>query len=261
MGRRIVAIFAAVAVALVGVAAVLLYARGADARAVASQQPTNVYVVQSVVPAGTTLKDAVQNGLIIKTSVAAKGVPAGALSAVDGSNGGRYATTDIQPGEYVLAARFGAKPVGEKAIEVPAGMVAVSVALGDPARVGTFVTPGSKVVLFDTYAPVAASSSSSSSSASNASAATGQSTRVLLDDVLVIAMGEASLTPAQTTTADGEAAPAPVRGALMTVAVSPADAARLVHGIQTGSLYAALRGTDAKIDLGKVVSEASLFSK
>jgi len=262
MGRRIVAIFAAVAVALVGVAAVLLYARGADARAVASQQPTNVYVVQSVVPAGTTLKDAVQNGLIIKTSVAAKGVPAGALSAVDGSNGGLYATTDIQPGEYVLAARFGTKPVGEKAIEVPAGMVAVAVSLPDPARVGTFVTPGSKVVLYDTFTPVAANTSSSSSStAANASAATAQTTRVLLDDVLVIAMGEASLTPAQTTTADGEAAPAPVRGALMTVALSPADAARLVHGVQTGTLYAALRGTDAKIDLGKVVSEASLFSK
>jgi len=260
MGRRIVAIFAAVAVALVGVAAVLLYARGADARAVASQQPTNVYVVQSVVPAGTTLKDAVQNGLIIKTSVAAKGVPSGALSAVDGSNGGLYATTDIQPGEYVLAARFGTKPVGEKAIEVPAGMVAVSVALPDPARVGTFVTPGSKVVLYDTFTSVAASSASTKT-IGGAAAAAGQSTRVLLDDVLVIAMGEASLTPAQTTTADGEAAPAPVRGALMTVAVSPADAARLVHGIQTGSLYAALRGTDAKIDLGKVVSEASLFSK
>ncbi|MGO4343455.1 Flp pilus assembly protein CpaB [Pedococcus sp. 2YAF34] len=259
MGRRIVAIFAAVAVALVGVAAVLLYARGADARAVASQQPTNVYVVQSVVPAGTTLKDAVQNGLIIKTSVAAKGVPAGALSAVDGSNGGLYATTDIQPGEYVLAARFGTKPVGEKAIEVPAGMVAVSLTLPDPARVGTFVTPGSKVVLFDTYTPVAGSASSSKSTGS--AAAVGLSTRVLLDDVLVIAMGEASLTPAQTTTADGEPAPAPVRGALMTVALSPADAARLIHGIQTGSLYAALRGTDAKIDLGKVVSEASLFSK
>jgi pilus assembly protein CpaB len=261
MGRRIVAIFAAVAVALVGVAAVLLYARGADARAVASQQPTNVYVVQSVVPAGTTLKDAVQSGLIIKTSVAAKGVPAGALSAVDGSNGGLYATTDIQPGEYVLAARFGTKPVGEKAIEVPAGMVAVSVSLPDPARVGTFVTPGSKVVLYDTYTAVAARPASSGASIGGAAAANAQSTRVLLDDVLVIAMGEASLTPAQTTTADGEAAPAPVRGALMTVAVSPADAARLVHGVQTGSLYAALRGTDAKIDLGKVVSEASLFSK
>jgi pilus assembly protein CpaB len=52
-----------------------------------------------------------------------------------------------------------------------------------------------------------------------------------------------------------------VLGALMTVAVTPADATRLVHAIQTGNLYAALRGTDAKIDLGKVVSEASLFSK
>ena len=50
MGRRIVAILAAAVVALVGVTAVLLYARGADARAVASQQPANVYVVKSWCP-------------------------------------------------------------------------------------------------------------------------------------------------------------------------------------------------------------------
>lgn len=261
MGRRIVAIFAAAVVALLGVAAVLLYAKSADSRAVASQQPRNVYVVKTVVPAGTTLKDAVQNGLIIKTSLAAKGVPAGALSAVDGVNGGLYALSDIQPGEYVLNARFGAKPVGQKAIEVPAGMVAVSVALADPARVGTFLTPGSKVVLYDTYTPVGGGSNASSGATSNPK--TAERTQVLLDDVLVIAMGEASLTPVAPATAGaagGAAAPAPVRGALMTVAVSPADAPRLVHGIQTGNLYAALRGTDAKIDLGKVVTETSLFA-
>ena len=258
MGRRLVAIFAAALVALVGVTAVLLYARGADARAVAAQQPTSVYVVKSIVPAGTTLKDAVQNGLIVKTSVAAVGVPIGALAGVDGSNGGLYATTDIQPGEYVLSDRFGVKPVGQKAIEVPAGMVAVSVQLSDPARVGTFLTPGSKVVLYDTFAPVAAAKTSTASTDTTSG---GQSTRVLLDDVLIIAMGQASLTPAAAPVAGEEAAPAPVLGALMTVAVTPADATRLVHGIQTGTLYAALRGTDAKIDLGKVVSEASLFSK
>jgi pilus assembly protein CpaB len=260
MGRRLVAIFAAALVALVGVTAVLLYARGADARAVAAQQPTSVYVVKSIVPAGTTLKDAVQNGLIVKTSVAAVGVPIGALAGVDGSNGGLYATTDIQPGEYVLNDRFGVKAVGEKAIEVPAGMVAVSVQLSDPARVGTFLTPGSKVVLYDTFAPVAAVAAKASTSSTDA-APSGQSTRVLLDDVLIIAMGQASLTPAAAPVAGEEAAPAPVLGALMTVAVTPADATRLVHGIQTGTLYAALRGTDAKIDLSKVVSEASLFSK
>jgi pilus assembly protein CpaB len=257
MGRRLVAIFAAALVALLGAVAVLLYAKGADSRAIAAQQPTNVYVVKTIVPAGTTLKDAVQNGLIIKTSVAAKGVPIGALSGVDGSNGGLFALSDIQPGEYVLGDRFGVKPVGTKAIEVPAGQVAVSITLSDPARVGTFVTPGSKVVLYDTYTPVAKASASSS----DTPAATSQATQVLLDDVLVIAMGEASLTPAAPTTGEGDEAAAPVPGALMTVAVTPADAVRLVHGIQTGSLYAALRGTDAKVDLGKVVSEATLFSK
>lgn len=255
MGRRIVAIFAAALVALIGVAAVMLYVRGADERAIASQQPRDVYVVKTVVPAGTTLKDAVQNGLMVKTSVAAKGVPAGALTEVDGSNGGLFALSEIQPGEYVLADRFGVKPVGTKAIEVPAGQVAVSISLSDPARVGTFVTPGSHVVLFDSYQSDASTSADSKAT----TAAKGTQTRVLLDDVQVIAMGEVSLTPTAPA-ADGEAAAAPVPGALLTVAVTPADAVRLVHGIQTGSLYAALRGTDAKVDLGKVVSEASLFS-
>jgi len=257
MGRRIVAILAAAVIALVGVTAVLLYARGADARAVASQQPANVYVVKSVVPSGTTLKDAVQSGLIIKTSVASKGVPLGALTGVDGGNGGLFALSDIQPGEYVLTDRFGTKPVGQKAIDVPAGQVAVSIALADPARVGTFLTPGSKVVLFDTYTPTETATKTGADATK-----LSQQTRVLLDDVLVIAMGEASLTPTQAPATGEDAASdtAPVRGALMTVAVSPADATRLVHGIQTGNLYAALRGTDPKVDLGKVISEASLFA-
>lgn len=259
MGRRIVAIFAAALVALLGVVAVLMYARGADSRAVASQHPASVYVVKSIVPAGTTLKDSVQSGLIIKTSVAAKGVPLGALSGVDGSNGGLFALSDIQPGEYVLADRFGTKPVGQKAIDVPAGLVAVSIALADPARVGTFLTPGSKIVLFDTYTPT--ETGAKTGSTSGTAKVISQQTRVLLDDVLVIAMGEASLTPAQAPAGEDKAEnTAPVAGALMTVAVTPADANRLVHGIQTGNLYAALRGTDAKVDLGKVVSEASLFS-
>ena len=73
MGRRIVAIFAAAVVALIGVAAVLLYARGADARAVAEQQPKQAYVAKLAVPSGTTLKDAVRSGQLVQTAVAANG--------------------------------------------------------------------------------------------------------------------------------------------------------------------------------------------
>jgi pilus assembly protein CpaB len=79
---------------------------------------------------------------------------------------------------------------------------------------------------------------------------------VLLDDVLVIAVGSTSLTPP----ASGEA-PAPAAGALVTVALPPATAAKLVHGIQTGTLYAGLRGTDTKAGLAQIVSDATLFSK
>ena len=137
------------------------------------------------------------------------------------------AVSDIQPGEYVLAARFGQTPVGTKAINVPAGQVAVSLQLGDPARVGSFVTPGSRVVLFDSFDAPAGSTD------------TGKSTRVLLDDVLVIAIGQTSLTPV----ASDAGAPAPVAesGALMTVAVTPADALHLVHGNQTGQIYGSSR--------------------
>jgi pilus assembly protein CpaB len=127
----------------------------------------------------------------------------------------------------------------------------VSISLADPNRVGTFLTPGSHIVLFDTFDAAAGSSGGDNT--------TSTSTRVLLDDILVIAMGQASLTPAEPADGKDDGA-APVAGALVTVAVTPADAVRLVHGIQTGRLYAALRGNDAKIDLGKVVSQATLFT-
>src|SRR5450759_4745079 len=73
MGRRVLAVLAAILVALIGVIAVVLYANGADARAVAGQQPQTVYVAAQLVPAGTSAADAVARGLIVPTKVAAKG--------------------------------------------------------------------------------------------------------------------------------------------------------------------------------------------
>ena len=81
-------------------------------------------------------------------------------------------------------------------------------------------------------------------------------TQVLLDDVLVIAVGSTSLTPPT-----GGQAQAATAGALVTVALPPATAAKLVHGIQTGTLYAGLSGTDTKANLGQIVSDATLFNK
>jgi len=251
MGRRVFVVLAAVVVALIGVVAVVFYAKGADARAVAGQRPQTVYIAKLLVPSGTTAAEAVATGLIVPTQVAAKGLPIGALSTIDAATGKLLAMTDIAPGEFVVASRFGTTPLGQKAIQVPDGQVAISISLSDPARVGTFVSPGSHIVIYDTYVPAVAGSKSAGASAAKA-------TQVLLDDVLVIAVGTTSLTPAANS--DGETPPV-AAGALVTVALPPETAAKLVHGIQTGVLYAGLRGTDTKTNLTQIVSDATLFSK
>ena len=249
MGRRVMAVLAAMVVGLIGVAAVLLYAMGADSRAVAGQRPQTVFVAQERVPSGTTAADAVAKGLMVPTKIAAKGVPAGALTKVDATNGKLMALTDIAAGEFVVASRFGKTPTGQKAIQVPDGQVAVSVSLSDPGRVGTFVTPGSHIVVYDTYVAAAAP---------GAAAGDAKQTRVLLDDALVIAVGSTSLAPSASV---GGQTQAPTAGALVTVALPPDAAAKLVHGIQTGTLYAALRGTDTQTNLGQVVTDSTMFSK
>ena len=251
MSRRVLAVVAAGVIALIGVGAVLLYAKGADQRAVAGQKPVKVYVAQKLVPAGTSAEEALQEGLIATASVAKVGVPADALRTVDDATGKLLATTDIAPGEFVLASRFGKTPLGQKALQVPDGQVAISVELSDPARVGTFVTSGSHIVIYDSYDPTGKASNGP------------LSTQVLLDDVLVIAVGDSTLQPvqgAQTQQQDqsqGNDKPK----ALVTVALPPAQAARLVHGIQTGELYAGLRGADTRVDTKQIVGTASLFTK
>ncbi|GAA1893652.1 Flp pilus assembly protein CpaB [Lapillicoccus jejuensis] len=258
MKARVLALVVAALLAICGVGAVVLYAQGAAQRALAESQPVAVYVTDKLVPAGTTLGDAVSKGLLQRTSVPRTSAPAGALAEVSTTNRALVAVNDIQPGEFVLSARFTTTAVGEQAISVPQGQVAVAAQLSDPAKVGSFVRPGSRIVVFDTYAAPATTGGAGANPTQGTSTGGGQSTKVLLPDALVIAVGSTSLTPAE----DGAAAPS--SGAdtvLVTLALSPDDAARLVHAIQTGKLYAGLRGTNVDIPASTVVSDGSLFSK
>jgi pilus assembly protein CpaB len=255
MGRRILAILAAAVIALIGAVLVLLYARGADARAVADASPTTVYVSNVVVPAGTTLKDAERLQQITQTQVAAQSVPAGALTTIDDTNSALVALADIPPGQYVLAAAFGETPLGEKALQVGAGKLAVSVALSDPARVGSFVTPGSYLTIFMTY-QLKQLSTTAEAKVFNDQDVKG--TSVLLDNIKVIGMGDSSLTPQPTAEGDDQSK-ANVPGFLVTLEVTPEQATRLVHAINNYELYAGLRGSEVKVDPKLAVNDLTLL--
>jgi pilus assembly protein CpaB len=256
MTRRIIAVAAALVLAVLGGALVISYATTADQRAIANAEPRRVWVSEQVVPVGTTLKDAQRTDLISEATVPAGAMPTGALTEITPENSSLLALSDIQPGEYLLDARFGTTPAGEKAIEVPSGMLAVSVELNDPARVGKFVTPGSQIAVYSSYR-IKALGNDERSRLINGNDVKG--TSVLLDDVQVIGMGDSALMapPGDTDQETQRQSPS----FLVTVAVTPKQANRLIHGINEYTLYAALRGSDVKIDPKAQVNDLTIFEE
>lgn len=254
MNRRFVAVLVAILLAIAGSVLVINYVRGADARAIASQQPVKVYVAEKLVPAGTTLKDAQRTELIVETRVAADARPAGALQDITPDNNALLALSDVQPGEFVMAARFGTRPVGEKAIEVPAGMLAMSVQLSDPARIGKFVTPGSDIAIYATHGMKLIGEDDATKAFNELSL---KGTTVLIDKVQVIAMGDTPL--AAPKKAEGEDAAEQAPSFLVTVAVTPDQSIRLAHGINEYTLYAGLRGPDVKVNPDGHTDDMQIF--
>lgn len=258
MGRRILAIVVAAVLALIGGVMVLLYARNADARAVAANSPRTVFVSSLGIPSGTSIRDALRLNMLTQTQIPAAAVPVGALTQVTDDNSSLLALTDIAPGQYVLAAAWGDTPTGEKLIQVPTGKLAVSVALSDPARVGSFVTPGSFLTIFATHSVTTAAKSGDT-------AATSQATSILLDNIQVIGIGaqplQSGVTVAPPTDGSATGTAGGDQGAsfLVTLAVTPEQATKLVHGINGYTLYAGLRGAEVKVDPKLETTDKNVF--
>lgn len=255
MGRRIIALIIAAVVALAGAGLLFVYARTADQRAVEAQNPVPVYVSNGIVPAGTTLKDAVANNLIVQTSVAAKGRPAGALEAVEAANESQVALTDINPGEYILSSRFGEARLATSLLAIPAGHVAVSMRITKPDAVNAFISPGSQIVVFSTYKLKLSQPQATAAGGDDA-----QETRVLFDNVMVIGVDASTNAPKPTTGTGPQDAAAAAGGdsIVITVALMPNDAERLIHAIRVTTLAVGLRGVDAKPDLTYTVTSGYL---
>ena len=245
------AVGAALVVALLGVVGVVVYAQAADGRAVAGQASQTVFIAKAEVPMGTTAADAVSQKLIVPEQVVTKGVPQGALKAVTADIAKLVATSSILPGEIVLTSRFGALPSQANTQVIPAGKIAITISLTDPQRIAPLLTPQSHIVIFDTLG----------SKSGGTTATAPQVTRILLPDVEVIGVGNQTAQPAPAATATPAAQQQASSAALVTVAVSPADAQMLVHAVQTGNLlYGGLLGTGVKVNPTSVVNDATILS-
>ena len=237
MNRRILLTAGAVIMALVGTAAVYGYVSNADSRAVAGKQPVDVLIVGKRIPAGTSAQDVRTGGYLRTDHVPADANPQGSVKGISTSWQRQVATADIEPGQVVLRDMFGAKVATTSGLKIPANKIAVSVKLNTDGDVAGYVQPGSQIAIFDTFIlldgkDVPSGNKTSSDKNDN------WATKMLLPRVDVLAVSQQAPDGTQTGLKDKNGAVSTTL--LVTVAVSQADAERLIHVAQTGMPYAAL---------------------
>lgn len=260
MVGRVLLLVAAVLVAGLGALLVYLYASQAEQRALAQFDSVTAVVVQGEVPAGTPVDSAVDQGLLAAEELPARNVPAQAVGSL-ADVGGLVVLTDLVPGETLVRSRVG-DPAEQERIRIPDGQLALSFALEDPNRVAGFVDPGSEVAVLLTYqGPVEGAPPSVGEDGEVlppatpvAGSTTGRTTRVLLERVLVLAVG-----------ADTRSEPAPddagaaVPQTLLTLALSKEQAETMVLAQDVGSLYLALLDPGSDVPPGDGVQVPDLF--
>ena len=224
----------AIGLAILAGVAVYFYQSTADARALAGKQPVNVVVAKGDLAVGLKLGDAVAQGLVAYEAFPAAAIPSDALATVDQDTSGLVVSHAIAAGQLVLRSELATIANPNAQIQVPKGRVAVSVNIDDAARVANFVVPGSQVVVY--WTPTDATQS-----------------RVLLPVVQVIAVGATS-TASANQAQNGN-------NALVTLALEPSDAPRVVLATKTGTLYLGLLGAGVDLSQGSGTSADSLRSK
>lgn len=225
MRTRLLAATLAVLLAAGGTILLLSYVRGADARALAGQQPEAVLVVSAAVPAGTPGNQL--GDYVTLEQVPAAFVVPGAVDSLD-ALGERVAVAELAVGEQVIEPRFVAPEDATAAgtVEVPEGMVTVSVSVEPQRALGGAVAAGDEVGVLISFTAVAEPV---------------PTTHLQLNSVLVTAVAGAPATPSPDAEADAvtgpAATPVAVDNLMITLALPAADAEQLVFGAEFGSLW------------------------
>jgi pilus assembly protein CpaB len=260
MSRRLLGIVAAVLLAGAGTFGLVLYVRGAEDRALAGEELTNVYVVHAAVPAGTPATE-------LGSALAVEQVPVKVraddavtdLAAV----ADKVTGVALVPGEQLLLSRL-VNPEDQSVsgqADVPPGLVEVTISLSPTRAAGARLKPGQTVSVLSSFAPFDLSGAlveTEEGDVAPASGSTPNTTHVLVQNVLVTAVQS---TEATAKAEDATDAPAPQGDLLVTLAVTPADAERVVFTAEFGTLWLAGEGTDVIPGGTQVQSRGSIYQQ
>lgn len=230
MDRRRLLLFLAVIVAVLGTALVFLYVRGADNRAQAKLDNVDVLKATKDIAAGESYEAALSSGKISLQPVPKTQLNTGYETSTTALKG-MSATTPIFAGQQIIKAQFSKDNVSVEAqspLPIPKGMIALAVNLEDPDRVAGNILDGSKVAIFVTDTDA-------------------KKTNLLLPDVTVLNVGSPVATTSTTTDQTGNATTETLPRTLLTIAVTQAEAQRVVLAAKTETLTFGLRTPVSKV--------------
>jgi pilus assembly protein CpaB len=255
---RLVSITLAAVLALAGAAAILAYVRGANERAINGLKAETVVVAVGAIPAGTSLSQAQQQGLLGTERVPHSSLTTAAVQSVSPSNGHLVVSGVVPKGQVLLPnmlASSSALAAGQSSpIQIPPGTVAVTVQLCASEAVANYLTVGSVVDVFATAPTSPNVTLQRQCGVSHAAVAPGGAlTEPELNNIKVLAVtqAQASSTSPSTGSSTSSAVADPVSTQLstgvvaVTLAVTPQQAITLIQVTQVYLPYLALEPTGA----------------
>jgi pilus assembly protein CpaB len=222
MRRQTLVIPTALLLAVMAAAGVVLYTMNVKEEATTGGATSTVVVASEDVPAGTELDPLIEEGKLVEQEIPKNYIVPGAVGSLEELQG-RTVSQPLVEGEQILANRIDELgTVQGGSLGIPDGFTAYTVELRPEQTVANVLNRGDRVRVFATF---------SEKSGARASVA-------LLPDVKVLAVSS-----------DGDPEQQAATNQLVTLAVTPDDAAKLaLFGQDTGSLWLNLLPPDAPKD-------------
>lgn len=257
MKSRLLAGAGAVVLAIIGAMLVITYAQGADQRAVKNLEPVAVLVVKNAIPAGTPVES--MTASLATEQLPAAAVAASSLKSLDESKG-KVAAVDLIPGEQLVAERLVAPDElkVQGSVEVPAGFQEVSFQLEPDRVVGGRLAPGDHVGVFVNLEKGGLEGKLDA-----------ETTKLTVRKALVTAVQRAPETasntePTPSASTDPNApnprdTTLPVGSLMLTVAVSDADAAKIVFAAEYAKMWLSKEPTNAKDSGPRIIQRSEVY--
>ncbi|MDQ4148854.1 MAG: Flp pilus assembly protein CpaB [Actinomycetota bacterium] len=210
-------------VALLGMLLVFVYARGGAAGTTLGGG-TPAFVTTTDIPVGTRWED--MRNLVEQRSVSERERPASAVISPTQLNG-RTASQSIRRGQVITTNQFTSPSGG---LDIPPGQNAITINLSVPAGVARYVQAGSLTNIYATFKGVPGINS----------AADSVVTKLILSNVKVLANRIAGPVEEQQSSNVAN----PTGDVLLTLALTPQDAEKLIFAKENGNLWFGLVNPD-----------------